>query len=418
MRKSILVFGAHYAPEVSGNAPYTSGLAEGLRSRGHDVTVVTQFPHYPEWKCRSDGAWSRDEVRRGVRVRRLRSYVPSVPSMVRRILYEVAFGVRASLVRWPRVDTVLLVSPTLLSCALILARLRVTRRAVPACVWVQDVYSSGVKEAGGSSAASRCLGWIERRVLRSADGVVVIHERFRALVVDQMGVSAARVRTIRNWSHIAPRSESLHRARVREGLGWAPDETVLLHAGNMGAKQALEHVIAAARYAEDRDLPLRFVLAGDGSQRRLLERDAAGLTRFEIRPAFSSEEFPSVLDAADVLLVHERPGLLESAVPSKLTTYFRAGRPVIAAVEGAGITAEEVHRSGGGVVIEAGSPEKLINAAVGLRDDPARSVTLGVAGRRYAEDALTPSSALDAFEGWLDSLRRGSWRLPVAQRDS
>ena len=49
----ILVAGINYAPEVTGIAPYTTGLAEGLAQRGHTVDVWTGLPHYPQWQIAS-----------------------------------------------------------------------------------------------------------------------------------------------------------------------------------------------------------------------------------------------------------------------------------------------------------------------------------------------------------------------------
>ena len=50
----VLVLGLNYAPEPTGIAPYTSGLAEGLAARGHQVRVLTGLPHYPQWRV-ADG---------------------------------------------------------------------------------------------------------------------------------------------------------------------------------------------------------------------------------------------------------------------------------------------------------------------------------------------------------------------------
>ncbi len=46
----VAVLGINYAPEKSGIAPYTAGMARGLQSLGHSVKVFTSFPHYPEWR--------------------------------------------------------------------------------------------------------------------------------------------------------------------------------------------------------------------------------------------------------------------------------------------------------------------------------------------------------------------------------
>ncbi|MDQ0819795.1 hypothetical protein QFZ79_002085 [Arthrobacter sp. V4I6] len=58
----ITIIGLNYAPERSGNAPYTTNLAINLAAAGHSVSVITGFPHYPEWQRQPgyDG-WQKNE---------------------------------------------------------------------------------------------------------------------------------------------------------------------------------------------------------------------------------------------------------------------------------------------------------------------------------------------------------------------
>ena len=44
-RMKIALIGINYAPETTGIAPYTAGLARGLAARGHDVEVMAGQPH-------------------------------------------------------------------------------------------------------------------------------------------------------------------------------------------------------------------------------------------------------------------------------------------------------------------------------------------------------------------------------------
>ena len=46
----VVIVGLHYAPEHSGNAPYTTGLARHLAAAGLGVTAVVGYPHYPQWR--------------------------------------------------------------------------------------------------------------------------------------------------------------------------------------------------------------------------------------------------------------------------------------------------------------------------------------------------------------------------------
>ena len=74
----LLVLGHNYAPEELGIGPYTTGLAEHFKTRGHDVTVLTSFPHYPTYQWQGKAGMYRHEVRGGVVVRRIRVLLPNM----------------------------------------------------------------------------------------------------------------------------------------------------------------------------------------------------------------------------------------------------------------------------------------------------------------------------------------------------
>jgi glycosyltransferase involved in cell wall biosynthesis len=172
----------------------------------------------------------------------------------------------------------------------------------------------------------------------------------------------------------------------------------------MGYKQGLENVIAAAELAARSDSRARFVLLGDGNQRASLAATGAGLRTLEFLDPVSEEEFPAALGSADVLLVNERPGIAQMAAPSKLTSYFQSGKPVLAATDPTGITAGELAASGAGVCVPADRPDLLLSEALRLGTDGALAAKLGEAGRRYCDGLLSEEAALDRYERWIIDL--------------
>lgn len=391
----VLIVGLNYVPEPTGIAPYTTGLAEGLVRDGVPVRVVAGFPHYPQWRIH-DGYSGRTmrETIGGVPVTRLRHYVPPAPRLLDRLVLELGFGLRAATARWGGPDVLLLVSPALFSTGLAGLRARLT--GVPYAVWVQDIYTLGVAESGtGGRLAGRLLSWVERSILRSADRVVVIHDRFKRYLVEDLGIEADRVAVVRNWSHV-DEAPSFSRSGTRERLGWGPDDVIVLHAGNMGAKQGLENVVQASQLAADRGSRVRFVLLGDGNRRAALEA-LGGNSALDFLDPLPEGEFTAALHAADVLLVNERPGLTEMSVPSKLTSYFATGLPVIAATDALSVTAEELIRSGAGPRVDAADPAALLAAAETLAADPESAASYGRAGRVFRGENLSESSAIAAF---------------------
>ena len=392
----VTIVGINYWPEPTGIAPYTTGLAEGLTAKGWDVRVVTAYPHYPAWKISQGYIGTRiTETISHVSVKRSRHYVPAQPSGATRLLMELSFGVKSILTNWGKPELIILVSPALFSVAIAQMRSRLSGRRIPVIVWVQDIYTRGVEETGAlGPGGAGVVKRLESRVLRKADKVVVIHDRFRRYLIETLGVEDSNIEVVRNWTHIEPTQPD--RQAFRALFGWG-NELVVLHAGNMGAKQALENVVAAARLADEAESHIRFVLLGNGNQRRRLEALALDVVRLDFMESLDDETFQGAMVAADILLVNEKSGLSEMAVPSKLTSYFASGRPVIAVTDEGSITAEEIAAASAGVRVDTDDPAALVREALALGADSARGEALGANGMVFQALVLSKNAAISQY---------------------
>ncbi|OZC75189.1 glycosyltransferase WbuB [Rhodococcus sp. 06-462-5] len=398
----VTIISLNYAPEQTGIAPYATDLANGLHQRGHAVQVIAGYPHYPSWEV-SDGYPGKrmSETIDGVAVRRVRQYTPRHLTNAKRILLELSFGLGAVLQNWNKPDVVICTSPALLSTLLVSLRLRAFRRRPKLGIWVQDIYSKGLAEISDQpTKISGLAAKLESAVLRSADGVLVIHDRFRSTLTDGMSIEPRKIVTIRNWTHIVKNAETTaHNAREKHG--WPERSTVILHAGNMGAKQGLENVINAAKAAHLSALPMYFVLLGDGNQREHLTKLAGNLPNLQFLDSLDDDDFQSALAASDMLLVNERAGVVDTAVPSKLTTYFLMERPIIAATDRRSATADEIRDSQAGIVVPPGDPEALIEAIQTLMGDSGLATSLARNGGDFYRANLDRNFAIDRFQLWL-----------------
>jgi colanic acid biosynthesis glycosyl transferase WcaI len=413
----VVILGINYAPEPTGIAPYTTGLAIGLAKRGHEVVVLTGHPHYPYWKRDTGSSQFRsDELIDGVLVRRLKHPVPRRLSWIGRAAMELTFGLQLVTTLWGRPEVVICITPPLLAAAMSAVRARLTWRRPALGILVQDLYSRGVAETGAASGLSaRAVRMVESLTIRLCDGVSVIHTGFARDLIEDLSVDMRRIREIRNWTHVRPPDPSAS-AAFRDAHGWGADEVVVLHAGNMGYKQGLENVVAAAMLAGRNKCRARFVLLGDGNQRAGLEDIAAGVPALEFIPPVNEEEFPAALGAADVLLVNERPGVAHMSVPSKLTSYFNSGKPILAATDAAGFTAAELAASGAGVCVPADRPDLLLSEAIRLGTDQEIAKQLGEAGWRYCGELLSQERALELYEQWIIDL--AEMQAPAYRRTS
>jgi glycosyltransferase involved in cell wall biosynthesis len=307
---------------------------------------------------------------------------------------------RVLLDHWSASDVDMFVSPALFSTAIAMLRPTRARRIV----WVQDLYSLGMNETGtGGGFSRRAITALEKWVLNRADAVVAIHDRFKDYMVEQLGVPEECVHVIRNWSHIS-QPDRKSRDETRKNLGWSRDQIVVLHAGNQGVKQGLMNVVEAAQLAAEQSSKVIYVLLGGGSEHEELVEAGSHIANLQFIDSLPEDQYEAALAAADILLVNELPALSSMSVPSKLTSYFAAGQPVVAATDSGSVTAGEISASAGGIVVPAGSPVELLRACTTLGADLVGRQSMGQSGRKFAEERLTEASALDSFENLLQQL--------------
>ena len=398
---AVTIFGVHYAPETTGNAPYTTAMAESLAEAGASVRVITGVPHYPQWKI-LDQRYRRGlrwrERRNGVELTRVRHAVPATPNLLGRARLELTFLVQCvvAAVR-DQSDVLVAVTPTLsgLGAAIL------CRRGRPVGVLIQDLTGASAAESGTSSGrVGDLIGRIEYWLLKRVDRIGIITPRFGTILTAN-GIDPDKLVDLPNFTHVTPVAASAPDARRR--LGWAEQFTVV-HTGNMGMKQGLEAVVEAAQLAEAQGLATQFVLVGDGNQRVALEQLSAGCTNLHFVDPLSADDYPYALAAADVLVVCERRGVREMSLPSKLTSYTVAGRPIVAAVESDGITAETLNRHGSALLCHSGDPAALLEAVHTIMSSQSASDLLTVNAKLLHRNQYGAEGAFARYRGFIEGL--------------
>jgi glycosyltransferase involved in cell wall biosynthesis len=177
-------------------------------------------------------------------------------------------------------------------------------------------------------------------------------------------------------------------------------DCVVMYAGLHGLAQGLGQVLRAAEdLFEDRRF--RFVLIGDGPEKKMLIRQAAmrGLTNVEFRDPQRSEEIPAIIAGCDIVLVPLTSYLL-GAVPSKLYEAMASGRPIILVASGE--AAQIVNEHQAGITVEPGDIKGLVQALKTLLAQPQLRRTLGENGRCAAEQHFDRETIVSRFREFLE----------------
>ena len=404
----LLIIGLNFAPELTGIGKYTGEMAAWLARRGHDVTVVTTRPYYPEWKRPGWAGWTwRSETWEGCRVVRCPLYVPRRQTGLRRILHLSSFGlscIPAALAQIPRgrADVVMVMAPTQFSAPAAWLAARLMR--AKAWLHVLDLELDAAFELGFiRNRPAVALGRrLERWLMRRFDRVSTISSRMLE-AIERKGVPRERLLLFPNWVDTDAFKPLSCPVALRRELGIPEDRCCVLYSGSMGRKQGLEHVIAAARslVGSGESSPL-FLLAGAGPARAELEASARELGNVRFLPLQPAARFNEFLNVADIHLLPQRREASDLVMPSKLLAMLASGRPVIAMAP----RDSELDRA----LVEAGvvtPPEDPVPLAAAIRDlaaDPGRRRAMGEAAARLARKSMHSETILQELEARLASL--------------
>ncbi|MGA2494077.1 MAG: WcaI family glycosyltransferase [Roseiarcus sp.] len=399
----VLIYAMNYAPEVAGVGHYTGEIGEEFVAMGHAVTVVTTVPHYPGWKVTApyrNGRYSVETLG-GARIIRCPLILRQRMVGIWRLLAPLSFAVSsAPIALWQilrhRPDVVLCIEPTLmvapvavLAARLIGARtvLHVQDLEVDACFAVGHLSHIAWLEA----LASR----LERRILAGFDRLITISAPMAERLVAK-GVPAERIAIVRNWvdlDHIKP----LERVSpYRAELGLSDSDRVALYSGNIGAKQGLGDVIAAARRLAAR-ADLKFLIAGEGPAKAALEAEAAGLANVRFLPFQPYERLSDFLGLADVHILPQAADAADLVLPSKLGGMLASGRRIV--VTAAPETELATFLAGAAFVVPPGDAAALaaaIEQAVDSAPEESRA-----ARRRSLAESLSKPDCLSDFRAFV-----------------
>jgi colanic acid biosynthesis glycosyl transferase WcaI len=396
------VWGINYAPELTGIGVYTTQMCDYLAENGDDVTVVTGFAYYPEWKGRDSDryCWLRSEQIGKVAVHRCWLYIPSTPSVIKRILHEFSF-VFTSFFRQlalPRPDVYLVISPPLLLgfAAWIISRLK----SVPFILHVQDLQPDAAMQLSMIKPGPMlsALRWLERFNYAKAVRVCGISPQMQSAFVSK-GTACEKTYLFPNWVCLKQYSNGSN-SSWKQTHGIDPSTQIVSYAGNIGNKQGLELIVQAAKYAENRNL--LFVIAGDGVARPSLQAMAneLGLTNLQFHPVLSEEEHTALLCDSAVCLIIQKPGTGASFLPSKLLKILALSKPVLTNADSESALFDAVQEGHFGLVVQSGDPVAVCDAIIDLVSDRETRVAMGEAGREYIQ-RFERDTVLRQFQGLL-----------------
>lgn len=399
----ILIVSQYFWPESF----RINDLVKTLAEKGIDVDVLTGKPNYPEGRIHPGYRMAGCQVEswNGATLYRVPLLPRGSKGALRLALNYLSFIVAGLLfgpwlLRRREYDAIFVygVSPIFQAIpALFLGWLKRS----PVLVWVQDLWPESLKATGyvDHPRVLAGVGWMVGRVYRHVDVLLAQSRAFIPYI-----------------NALAPHQAVRYYPNSVDDTFGAPSTVVLPHipaldqgfpvvfAGNIGAGQAVEVMVEAARLLQSYP-EIRFVVIGEGSRRDWMceQVKAQGLTNLHLPGRHPVETMPGLMQKAGALLVSlaDEP-IFAATVPNKVQAYLASGRPVVASLNGEG--ARVINEAGAGLTCPAGDARALADAVLRLfqmsADDRAQ---LGANGRRYFKDHFDHNMLTDELIGHLQA---------------
>jgi colanic acid biosynthesis glycosyl transferase WcaI len=386
----IVVWGINYAPEQIGIAPCNVALCEFLARKKCDVTMLTSFPYYPGWKKKEEDSAKifAAETINGVRVLRCWHYVPGKLNTAKRVLHELSF-VLCSFFRalfLPKPDLWIVVSPPLLSALAI--RLICLFKGGRYLLHLQDLQPDAAINLGmiRSVAMIRVLRAAESAAYDGAWRISVITTGMKD-VLCQRGVDQEKLFCFPNGTYPMKCAD---RGKFRQEHGIDRESFLVLHSGNIGVKQGLEHLIASVRFVSNRRFQL--LICGEGAEKTRLLAVANGMRNVRFVALREADDYGEMLADADLMIVSLASSSGNSFFPSKLFSACAAGKAIVAICDLNSELAQLVDKAGCGAVAPYGDRKALAKLFDQLAQNQERLDSMSEAARQlsklYAWDAL------------------------------
>ena len=370
----ILFLTENFPPESNAAANRVFERACYWADWGHDVTVITSAPNFPQGVLHPGfrNRWYQTEMMDGIRVVRVKTFIAPNRGTMLRMLDFLSFmitGFCAALAQ-KRPDVVVATSPQFFTA--VAGWLAASVKRKPFVFELGDIWPASIVAVGAMEQGFllRLIERFELFLYRRSAAVAALTAPFKTNLM-RRGIAGDKISVVMNGvdlTRYGPRDRDADLAK-----NWSVDgKFVVGYIGTHGMAHGLMNVLDAAELLRD-DPRLCFLLVGDGAERAHLVQSARdrNLDNVVLIPTQLKENMPSIWSICDVALVHLRASpVFAEVIPSKTFEAMAMGVPVLLATprgEASRILADDE----AGMHVMPEDPKALADAVLKFAEDTA-----------------------------------------------
>ena len=403
----ILIVTQYYFPENF----KSNDLSFELQKRGHDVTVLTGLPNYPEGKMYEGyGIFkNRKQEINGVKVIRSLLLLRGKGGGIRLFLNFFSFAFFASVKAFlgsfsKKYDAIIVHEPSPITQyypAFLLNKLQKT----PVYFWVMDLWPESLEILGGvkNKFVLNIFTRMVTKFYKNSEKILITSKGFKKSILEK-GNFENKLEYFPNWAE-----DSISKGDQNFPIPTLPEGFKIMFAGNVGEAQDMEGVMNAALHLKNYP-EIKLIIVGDGRkmpfvqefiQKNNLQETVVTVGQFPL------EAMASFFAKADVMLVSLRDdAIFNITVPAKTQAYMSASKPIIAMLNGEG--ADLIEEAKCGLSVPAGDSKKLADTILEMSKlDTENLIIMGENSRNYFLENYSLPKCIDNLERILN-LKSGS----------
>ena len=387
----VLVFCQYYYPEQF----LLNEIAPELVKRGHEVTVITGLPNYPEGKICTGYEKRFEEYINGVRVLRC-NIIPRGKNKLHLMMNYFSYMRKAtqkSLRLKGDYDVVFLYQLTPIFQAYPAIKYARKNNKNLLCYCLDLAPASGEEIFGKLNFLFSIYRKFSRWAYSNCDLIAVTSCGFIDYLYKTHGIPNEKVVYLPQHASDALAYADLGK-KISDGI------TDFLFAGNIGFGARLDFVIEAAFLLKSDGFAFRINIVGDGRDKLRL-MDLVKHKNLESYVFFHDSvpmnEMDKVYSRADALIVSLRKGQL--TVPGKVQTYMATGKPIFGAMDGSG--QELIREAKCGECCDAEDVNGIARMLENFISNPKRYEDCGRNGRLYFLKHFTLETYCNGLEKLL-----------------
>ncbi len=358
----ILFVSQYFYPEIFKGNDIVFDLVE----RGHEVTVLTGKPNYPEGKFYKGYNFfnKNTEYIQGAKVIRTPLFPRRSGKALPLILNYLSFIFFSYFVVFFRLrDKFDLIFVQQLSpVTMALPGLWMKRRQkTPLFLWVLDLWPESIT-ANSTIKKGFIINFIEKlvkNIYNKSDVILISSRFFKNSILEKCNDKSKRIIHFPNWAEDVFEN-------VKEISSKIPDLPLgfnIMFAGNIGESQGFEAILDTVELTKNEDI--NWIIIGDGRKVNWIKKEIKNrkLSKIHLLGRYPLETMPHFFKMADVMLVSlkDEP-IFELTVPAKVQAYMASGKPILGILNGEGKIL--INESKCGFAVTAGDSLALANKSI------------------------------------------------------